>query len=71
MPLYLDDLQAQQCLDPDCSDPACDNLVFSGRCHPGQPVLLSTSKGRGVLMVWCAICHTYIAEIAVAARPVN
>jgi hypothetical protein len=71
MPLYLDDVQAQTCTHPECTDPRCDELFLSGRCHPGRPVVAVAVKSRGTVVLRCAKCQAVVTEIAIASRPVN
>lgn len=57
----LDDAPCAKCGTRKCGDP----VEFTGRCHPGAPVVASYTRGSGVLTLVCATCKTQIVNLAI------
>jgi hypothetical protein len=67
MPYYKEDLTDLKC---PCGMPGCEgSMYFHGKCHPEAPTWASYFDG--VLTVECTVCHSVIAEFAIADKPVN
>lgn len=59
-------LDRMGCTAPDCKHENDDKLYFHGRCHPNAAVEALYTKETGEIWITCAVCHTMIAQVAVA-----
>ncbi len=71
MPQYFEDLEKailRGCQVPGCDHKEHDTLFVKQKCHPEGWCEISYSKGSGILLVACSVCHRPITRIAIARR---
>jgi hypothetical protein len=67
--LFREDLDAQVCSHPDCTETHEGPLYFRSRCHPQAGTWTIYQHGAGHLHVVCRVCEQPVAQVAVASRP--
>lgn len=63
--LTREDLDQLPCMMPNCTADH-PHARLTGNCHVGMPV--EATYVSGALILRCAVCHEYVATIAVGAR---
>lgn len=58
-------LKAAKCTDPDCNDPACEELILSPKCHSGAPVFVAWNHRLECLILTCCECEKELCKINV------
>lgn len=62
----LDRLAIGGCATPGCTHEDHGTVFLHARCHVRGPIEASYKIGSGTLRIACRVCHTVIADIAVA-----
>lgn len=69
-PAYVEDLADVKCRNPQCTDPACSEiLTLIPACHPGAKMHVEYVKAEGILYTRCGLCHDPVVAFRIAHRP--
>lgn len=70
--LHVEDLEKMLedgCLNPQCTNPDCNEEIFLGAaCHPQKGVHVIAKRGDTRVHVVCAVCEKLVGHIQVAYR---
>lgn len=65
--LTTGDLDQMQCGNPDCTHEAHDTepMYLHAVCHMDEALTVAYDRGRGALLIHCAVCDQFVAAVAV------